>query len=146
MNKINIFIVILFLISATTIHAQVKNKPSSIIKTSASMKTYYDRPQLETMQKGELIGLYLERARLLINTLPYIALANKPGLTMTDIGIPDTSDNRKLLETEHESSSTFLISTSDFLSQMLPYSDKSSLITSILFYENVLRNLHVMNE
>lgn len=146
MNKNIIFLSIFLVFIGTNIQAQVKNKPKSIISTTASMKTYYDKAALDAMQKGELIGLYLERMKLLNNTLPYIALASKPGTTMSDIGIPDNSDNRKLLDVEQENNAVFISGTSGFLGQMLPYADKSSLVTCILFYENVLRELHVMNE
>ncbi|MBC7641895.1 MAG: hypothetical protein H7174_06080 [Flavobacterium sp.] len=147
MNRNIIFLGILFLLGGiVNSQAQVKTKPKSIISTTASIKTYYDKAALDAMQKGELIGLYQERMKLLVFTMPYIALANKPGTTMTDIGIPDTSENRKGLDVEQENSGIFLNGTVDFLSKMLPYADKSSLVTSILFYENVLRELHVMNE
>ena len=146
MNRKIIYLSILFVFIGANIHGQAKNKPKSIITTTASMKTYYDKPALDAMQKGELIGLYLERMKLLTNTLPYIALANKPGLTMTDIGIPDNSDNRKSLDVEQENNAVFVGGSSGFLSQMLPYADKSTLVTCILFYENILRELHVMNE
>ena len=147
MNRKIIILSILFLLAGiSSSQAQAKTKPKSIISTTASIKTYYDKSALDAMQKGELIGLYQERMKLLVFTLPYIALANKPGTTMTDIGIPDTSDNRKALEVEQDNSGTFLNGSAEFLSKMLPYADKSSLVTSILFFENVLRELHVMNE
>ena len=144
-KKIILFSIILVLIGNFAF-SQAKNKPKSIISTTNSIKTYYDKAALDGMMKGELINLYLERMKVLVNTLPYIGLANKPGTTMTDIGIPDTSDNRKALDVEQENSVTFLTSSTDFSTQMLPYADKSSLVTCILFYENILRELHVMNE
>jgi hypothetical protein len=146
MNKKIIFLSILFALFGICAQSQSKDKPKSIITTAASIKTYYEKSQLEGMQKGELISLYIERIKVLINTLPYIALATKAGVTMTDIGIPDSSDNRKLLDVEHDNSAAFMGTSADFESKMLPYSDKGTLVTCILFYENILKELHVMNE
>lgn len=146
MNKKIIFFSIILVLVGSTVFAQAKGKPKSIITTTNSIKTYYDKAALEGMMKGELINLYLERMKVLVNTLPYIALANKPGTTMSDIGIPDTSDNRKALDTEQENAVTFLAASVDFSGKMLPYADKSQLVTCVLFYENILRELHVMYE
>ena len=146
MNKKIIFLSFVFFLFAICIYAQPKDKPKSIITTTASIKTYYEKSQLETMQKGELISLYIERMKVLTSTLPYIGLATKAGVTMTDIGIPDSSDNRKLLDAQQENSANFQNASTDFQTKMLPYSDKGTLITMILFYENILKELHVINE
>lgn len=146
MNRKIIFLSIVFVLFGICMHAQPKDKPKSIITTTASIKTYYEKSQLETMQKGELISLYIERMKVLVSTLPYLALATKAGITMTDIGIPDSSDNRKFLDSQQENSANFQTTTTDFQSKMLPYSDKGTLITMILFYENILKELHVINE
>jgi len=47
------------------------------------------------MQKGELLALYNERLQVLVRTLPYIALATKPGMTVSDLAIPLNSENKK---------------------------------------------------
>lgn len=146
MNKKIIFLSLLFLCVGLSSRAQVKNKPKSIIATTSSMKQYYEKPDLDKMLKGELINLYIERVKLLIDTVPYIALATKPGTTMTDIGIPDTNENRKALDLQQEASLSFLTTTIDFQSKMLPYADKSTIVTSILYYQNMLRELHLINE
>lgn len=136
---------ILFLALSLNTFAQPK-KPKSIVMTTASVKTYNEKATLETMNKGELISLYVERIKSLATTLPYIALANKPGVTMDDVGIPNNAENSKLLDVEQESMQAFLNNNSDFQKKILPYADKSTLITCILFYENMLKELHTMNE
>ena len=147
MNIKIILLSLLFIISIGKVNAQAdKNKPKSIIVTSSSIKKYYQQSELETMNKGELQALYIERIKVLVNTLPYIALATKPGLTMTDIGIPDDVNNRKLLDTQQEETRVFLQSTVDFQAKMLPYCDKGNLIYSILFYESTLKELNTINQ
>jgi hypothetical protein len=74
--------------------------------------------------------------------LPYIPLTTKPGITITDLGIPDDSDNKKILESQAEETTKYLESTFEFQKKLLPYSDKEDLIASILFYENILKSLH----
>ena len=146
MNKKIIFLSIFLLSIGTCALAQPKNKPKSIITTVSGFKKYYDKSELVTLQKGELISLYTERIRLLVNSLPYIAMASKAGVTMTDIGIPDNAENRKALDVEQEASATFLASSIDFQTKMLPYCDKSIIITCILFYESTMKSLNTMNE
>ncbi|TGD58632.1 hypothetical protein [Flavobacterium humi] len=138
----------LFLIFAVggNAEAQSKNKPKSIISTGASMRKYHEKSELETMQKGALLELYIERIKVLINTLPYIALTTKPGVTMQDVGIPDNSENNKALDSQRENTTNFLNATVEFQRTMMPYSDKGNLISSILYYESMLKELNQLNE
>ncbi|HMR17570.1 MAG TPA: hypothetical protein PKD13_13935, partial [Mariniflexile sp.] len=79
-------------------YAQKKNEPKSIISEKVAIKKYHNKEELERMQKGELLVLYMERMEVLIKTLPYIAFATKPGVTMSTLGIPNDNDNRKILD------------------------------------------------
>lgn len=145
-NKI-ILVGVFFLISTTAVFAQPKTvRPKSIINITSSFKTYNERKALEGMLKGELIELYKERIKMLINILPNIALASKPGISLADIGIPDNADNKKALDDHIASTNEFLNNTVDFQSKMLPFSDKVILINCILFYENTLKQLNVLND
>jgi hypothetical protein len=65
---------------------------------------------------------------------------------MSSLGIPDTKENRKALEDNIEASKTYFESTIEFQRKVLPYSDKSNLISAILFYEETLKSLHTYNE
>ena len=98
------------------------------------------------MNKGELIVLYKERVRLLINMLPNIALASKPGISMTDVGIPDNAENRKALDTQIQNTNDYLNNTEVFQTNFLSYSDKINIINCILFYETTLKALNVLND
>lgn len=146
--KIKTILTVVFcIVIANAALAQPKSsKPRSIINTNSSIKTYHERKALETMNKGELISLYKERVRLLINMLPNIALASKPGLSMTDVGIPDSADNRKALDTQLQNTNDFLNNTDIFHTTFLSYSDKINIINCILFYETTLKALNVLND
>ncbi|MGF1555389.1 hypothetical protein [Paucihalobacter sp.] len=123
-----------------------KGEPQSIISGKVAIAKYHDRDELDRMQKGQLLELYNERIEVIVNILPNIAFATKPGVTMTTLGIPDTKENRKALEDNIQASKTYFDSTIDFQKRVLPYSDKSNLISAILFYEQTLKSLHTYNE
>ncbi len=137
-----IFLSACFLLTTAVASAQDKNAPKSIISTTALIKKYHSQKELQEMKKGELLELYIERIKVLVKTLPYIALATKPGVTMSDLGIPNNSDNRKILDEQAEGTSTFLDLTVGFQRRMVPYSDTSDLVAAILFYETTLKSLH----
>jgi hypothetical protein len=143
--KITLLSLFLFL-AIGNMNAQTKGKPKSLISIGAAIKKYHEKSELETMQKGQLLELYIERIKVLINTLPYIALTTKPGVTMQDVGIPDNSDNNKALDLQASNTMTFLNTTVEFQRTMMPYSDKGNLISSILYYESMLKELNQLNE
>ncbi len=126
--------------------AQKKDNPKSIISEKVGIKKYHDKEELDRMQKGQLLELYIERIKLLVKTLPYIAFATKPGVTMSTLGIPNTKSNRETLDEEFEASDAFLETTLNFQRTMLPYSDKSNLIAAIIFYEDTMKSLHQYSE
>lgn len=136
----------LFFLTTAAVSAQAKNAPRSIISTTALIRKYHDQKELSGMQKGELLELYIERIKVLVKTLPYIALVTKPGVTMADLGIPDTADNKKILDGQAVGTTSFLETTVEFQRKMMPYSDKGNLIAAILFYETTLKSLHEFNE
>jgi hypothetical protein len=144
MKKI-IFLSLFILFAVGNINAQGK-KPKSIISTTASVRTFHEKSQLDGMNKGQLLELYIERIKVLVNTLPYIALTNKPGITMQDVGVPESSENLKLLETQQQNTQTFLTATTEFQKSITPFADKGNLISSILYYESMLRELNQLNE
>ena len=137
---------ICFLLIAASSFAQNKDDAKSIINNKATIKKYHSSEELENTQKGELLGLYLERVAVLSNTLPYIAFATKPGVTMSTLGIPNTKDNRKVLENQHENTATYIENSSEFQNIILPYSDTNKLATAILFYEDIIKSLHTYDE
>ena len=144
MKKI-IFLSLFFFIAIGNANAQVK-KQKSIISTGAAMKKFHEKNELDVMKKGELLELYVERIKVLINTLPYIALTTKAGVTMEDVGVPNTQENLKALDVQAENTKTFLESTVSFQKTMMPYSDKGNIIASILYYEEMLKALQQLEQ
>lgn len=123
-----------------------QKEPQSIISGKVSIAKYHDRSELDALPKGALLTLYKERIEVIVKILPNIAFATKPGVTMTSLGIPDTKDNRKALEENVKAVNTYFDSTMSFQDKVLPYSDKSNLISAILFYEETLKSLHTYSE
>jgi hypothetical protein len=145
--KMKIIFVSFSLFMITSIgFAQKKNEPKSIINEKVSIKKYYSKEELERLPKGELLVLYTERIETLIETLPYIAFATKPGVTMTSLGIPNNSDNKKILDDKFEATDDYLKALKEFQSSILPYSDTNNLISAILFYEEIMKSLHEYSE
>lgn len=143
-TKITILSIVFLLI--TSIGFAQKDEPQSIISGKVAIAKYHDRVELDKLQKGQLLELYNERIEVIVKILPNIAFATKPGVTMSSLGIPDTKENRKALEDNIQASKTYFESTIDFQKRVLPYSDKSSLISAILFYEETLKALHTYND
>ncbi|MGZ0016871.1 hypothetical protein [Yeosuana sp. AK3] len=143
--KVILFSLSLFLVSSIG-YAQKNKEPKSIISENVSIKKYHAKDELGRMQKGELLGLYIERIETLTKILPYIAFATKPGVTMSTLGIPNDNDNRKALENQFDATKSYIESTVVFQKRILPYSDTTNLIEAILFYEDILKSLHEYSE
>ncbi|APY12269.1 hypothetical protein BWZ22_14015 [Seonamhaeicola sp. S2-3] len=126
--------------------AQKKNTPKSIISDKVAIRKYHSKEELDRKQKGELLGLYIERIESLVQLLPYIAFATKPGVTMSSLGIPNNNDNRKILDEQFEATADFLTANREFQETILPYSDTDNLVSAILFYESTLKSLHEYSE
>ena len=126
--------------------AQKKNEAQSIIKNKVNIKKYHTHEELDNMQKGELINLYMERIQVLSGTIPYIAFATKPGVTMSSLGIPNSGENRKTLENQEENTDDYLENTLDFQRKLLPYSDTKKIAKAVFFYEEIMKSLHAYDE
>ncbi len=144
-TTLNLLTVALLLLTTSTF-AQKQEDVQYIISGNVSITKYHDRQELEGMQKGKLLELYNTRIEIIIKILPNIAFATKPGVTMSSLGIPDTKDNRKALKENIEATTTYFDNTIEFQKIVLPYSDKTNLISAILFYEETLKALHTFND
>ena len=144
-TKSTLFCALFFLMISMSF-AQKKEESQSIISGKVNISKYHSREDLKTMKKGELLVLYIERIEVIVNILPNIAFATKPGVTMENLGIPDTKDNKKALEDNIEASISYFDSTIEFQKKILPYSDTKDLIAAILFYESTLKALHTYDD
>jgi len=125
-------------------NAQNKTISKSIISPTAVVKKFHEKVELDDMQKGELVELYVERINVIAKKLPFIALTNKRGVTINDIGIPDNSDNNKLLDKQHETIKTFVSETEAFERTITPFADKQEIVEAILFCEMILKELRLI--
>jgi len=140
-NKFTIICFFLLFASAIS-YSQKSTAPQSIISRTAMIKKYYDRKELAVLSKNELVELCIERVGVLTKIMPYVSLATKSGVTMTEFGIPNNSEYRKVFESQEESINNYLESTNSFQRKILPYSDKDDLIKAVLFYESILKLLN----
>jgi len=144
-TKFTLFSAIFFLMVSISF-AQKKKDPTSIISGKVNISKYHSHDELGKMQKGDLLTLYIERIEVIVNILPNIAFATKPGVSMASLGIPESKENIKALEENKEASVTYFDSTIEFQKSILPYSDTTDLIAAILFYEETLKSLHTYND
>lgn len=142
MKKIYLVIIALFMLTSFEATAQ-KNGPQVIINLRG-IKKYHDRKELESMTKGQLMPLYIERVKILFSVIQYFGITSKSGVTFTDLGIPASKENVKALDTEVENRNLFLTNNEQFLTAILPYSDTSNIVKAILFYEEVLKLVHTV--
>ena len=145
-TKSTVVIIILTMMINLSFGQKKKKDEVSIIEGKVNISKYHNHEQLKKLSKGELLKLYSERIQVIVNILPNIAFATKPGITMASLGIPETKDNKKALEANREASVEYFESTIEFQSKILPYSDTRDLIAAILFYEDTLKSLHTYNE
>lgn len=141
-----LLLMVAFLCTSHFANAQKKSKPLSFISGKVNISKYHDREELDQMNKGGLLKLYVERIEVIVNILPNIAFATNPNVTMSSIGIPNTKENTKALIENKEASREYFDSTIEFQKKILPYSDTSDLITAILFYESTLKSLYTYND
>lgn len=137
---------ILFSLMISISFSQKKSAPISIIAGKVHITKYHNYEDLNKMPKGELLNLYIERIEVIVNILPNIAFATKPGVTMKSLGIPESKENKKGLEANHEAAADYFDSTVTFQKTILPYSDTRDLIAAIMFYEQTLKSLHTYND
>ena len=113
----------------------------TIISGKTTISKFYLQQELESMKKGQLIDLYVERSNALSFLLHLIGLASNPNVTMKDLGIIENSDLVKQLNTKHAEEVNFVTKISNFEKTFLPYVDKIELVSSIIFYEDILKKL-----
>ena len=145
MKKI-ILLSFLTIIAVNSINAQSTGITKSLINTSAVVKKYYKKDELEEMKKGDLVDLYIERINVIVNRVPFIALTTKRGVSINDLGIPTSSNNIKLIENQQENIKTFLEGTEEFERTLAPFADKPDLIDAIIYLESMLKELKMIRE
>jgi hypothetical protein len=115
------------------------------VNAEAKISVFHTEEDLKKMGKTELTQLYMERISVLTELIPYIALHSKPGATLKEMGIPETSINVGHLEKEVKNKANYLEAVKNTLDDIIPYADKVNIIWSILFCEDVIKKATEVN-
>ncbi|GAA3508573.1 hypothetical protein GCM10022393_19990 [Aquimarina addita] len=139
MKSITIFLIFLFI--TTLSFAQTEK---NIFFSQRTLITkFHTIDELEGLKKGQLVKIYIERANEIITVLPFIALTNESNVSLSDIGIKENSDNLKTLDKHHETTTEAFESTSNIISEFIPYADTERIIWSILYYEDIIKKIRI---
>jgi hypothetical protein len=154
MNTIKL-IMLSFLVSFFTFENTFAQKDGKSDKNEKSENTYvsadakltkiHSKEELEKLGKIELTEIYKQRISIISEIIPYLALHPKPGATLKEMGIPQTSENSSHLEKEVKNKAAYINSVNETLDDIIPYADKSNIIWSILFFERVIQEADYTN-
>jgi hypothetical protein len=144
MRKFQLFIPLLFYAQLTFSQEKKDEKkagkiPDTYVSPNAYLSKYYTQEELEKMGKIELTEIYMERIIVLTEIIPYLALKSKPGATLKEMGIPETKANIEHMQNAVKSKKAYLDAVRGTLDDVIPYSDKSNIIWSILFFERMIK-------
>ena len=103
------------------------------------IQKYYTKDELNKLPKLDLINVYKSRLVYLMEILPFISLHPEPGSTFHDMAIPETEANIAHLEKETKNKQAFVKSLSETLDDVIPYSEKTNIIWSILFFDEMIK-------
>ena len=121
-----------------TVKSASDSASHSFVKLEKIQK-YYTKDELNKLPKLDLIAVYKSRLVYLIEVLPFISLHPEPGSTFHDMAIPETDANIAHLDKETKNKQAFVKSLSETLDDVIPYSEKSNIIWSILFFDEMIK-------
>lgn len=125
--------------------SQESNKTKVATDTSLTfvkvekIEKFYSKDELNKLPKLDLIDIYKSRLTYLIEILPFISLHPDPGSTFHDMAIPETEANIAHLEKETKNKMAFVKSLGQTLDDVIPYSEKTNIIWSILFFDEMIK-------
>lgn len=126
-------------------YSQESNKTKAAHDTTLSfvkaekIEKFYTKDELNKLPKLDLISIYKSRLNYLIEVLPFISLHPEPGSTFHDMAIPETEANIAHLEKETKNKKDFEKSLGETLDDVIPYSEKTNIIWSILFFDEMIK-------
>jgi hypothetical protein len=138
LSNFRIVIVLFFALTIGNAFAQKNATTLTYVSADAVLKKVYTKDELELLGKLELTGIYQERITIITEILPYLALHSKPGATLTEMSIPQTSANIAHLEKEVKNKKEYSASVNETLVDIIPYADKQNIIWSILFFQDII--------
>jgi uncharacterized membrane protein len=109
------------------------------VSATAKVDKYYTEEELQKLGKLELTQIYMLRIATLTEVMPYVALHPRPGATLTEMGIPSKAEQLDHVEKANKNKSLYLNAVKDTLDDIVPYADKTNIIRSILFFEDVIK-------
>jgi len=136
-------ITLLFFIFFLTTPNFAQSKKSIFFDKSTLTTKFHTIDELEGLKKGELVRLYIKRSNEIITVLPYIALTNESDVSLSDLGIKENSNNLKILNKHHESTTDAFETTNDLITEFIPYADTEKIIWSILYYEEMIKKMRI---
>jgi hypothetical protein len=129
----------LFSLTLTNVCLAQKDASATYVSASAVLTKTYTEEELKALGKTDLVKIYMERVSIVTEIVPYIALHTKPGATLKEMGIPESSQNVEHLNKEVKNKATYLASVKDTLDDVIFYADKDNIIWCILFFEDVIK-------
>ncbi|TSE08154.1 MULTISPECIES: hypothetical protein [Aquimarina] len=135
--------IVLLLLSITSINAQTKNQRSVLYTPDKLVTRFHTIDELQELNKGALIQLYLERTKEIFIAIPYLSLTNTAGTTLSDLGIEESSENIKVVEKNIEIARRAFEYTENTVKKLVPYSDTSDIIWSILYFEEMIKKMRL---
>jgi len=133
---------LLLVLTISSLSAQTKKK-GILFDNNKLINRFHTIDELQDLNKGALIDLYLERTREIFVVLPYLSLTNKPGTSLGDIGIKEDSDNIKIVEKNNEIADRAFVYTTNTIKELVPYSDTDKIIWSILYFEEMIKKMRL---
>ncbi|WP_109299630.1 hypothetical protein [Aquimarina sp. AU474] len=133
---------ILFLIFISA-YSHAQSKKNVFFDQNIMIGKFHTIDQLEELKKGELIQLYTERVKEITTILPYLALTNEAGVSLSDIGIKESSDHLKSLDKYHEETTETAESTNEIISEFIPYADTEKIVWAILYFEEIIKKIRI---
>ncbi|MDH7445301.1 hypothetical protein [Aquimarina sp. 2201CG14-23] len=140
MKKTITLLLMIFIMS--TLSAQTKKK-GVFFGSDKLIDRFHTIDELQDLNKGELIKLYLERTREIFIVLPYLSLSNEPGTSLSDVGIKEDSDNIKVVEKNNEIADRAFEYTTNTIKELIPYSDTDKIIWTILYFEEMIKKMRL---
>ncbi len=126
-------------VSAPAFKTLGKDTAHAFVKIPKITK-YYTKDELSKLPKLDLINIYKARLAYLIEILPFLSLHPEPGATFNDMSIPETDINIAHLDKEAKNKAAFVTSLNETLDDVIPYSEKTNIIWSILYFEEMIKN------
>ncbi len=139
--KIVHFIVFALLFSASIASAQ--SQKNTFFNQHSLINKFHTIDELESLKKGELVKLYVERIKEIVIVMPYLSLTNEADVTLEDVGIKENSHNLKILDKHHKSTMESFNNTKGMITEFIPYADTDKIIWSILYFEEVIKKIRV---